>query len=404
LFRRLTRITGDGFIRSVSILVGGSAVAQLLSLLMLPIVTRLYTPADFSTLAVYSALLTILTAVACLRLEIAIPLPENDSDAVNLLAIALGASLIFSIVIGLIVIIFPEIIAEFLRQPMLAKYLWLLPIGICVTAFYNALQFWTTRKKEFSRIARTRMEQAVGGSMTQIGLGWLGATPLGLLLGQIVSSAAGVFGLGQRALINDRENIHSISWQEMKRVLKRYERFPKISIIESLANNAAIQVPVVLIAAMAIGPEAGYLALAMRVMQAPLGLIGGAISQVYLSRAPEKHRENRLGEFTASILGGLTKTGVGPLIFAGFVAPDVFGLVFGEDWRRAGELVAWMTPWLIFQFLSSPVSMALHVTGQQGVAMGLQCFGLALRVLSVLLDGFQKLMQFQVEYFILHIC
>jgi uncharacterized protein (UPF0261 family) len=39
----------------------------------------------------------------------------------------------------------------------------------------------------------------------------------------------------------------------------------------------------------------------------------------------------------------------------------------------------------VLQFISSPVSMVIHVTGQQGFALALQGFGLLLRIVPVML-------------------
>src|SRR5690606_34581923 len=100
-------------------------------------------------------------------------------------------------------------------------------------------------------------------------------------------------------------------------------------------------------------------------MAAPMGLVGGDVAQVSVSRAPEKYRSGELAEFTARVIEGLVKTGVGPLLFVGIIAPPVFAIVFGVEWRRAGEIISWMTPWFIFQFISSPVSMVMHVTDRQ---------------------------------------
>lgn len=73
-----TRLNSQGgFLKTVSILAGGTAFSQLLAILVLPILTRLYTPNDFSVLAVYLAILGILTSINCLRIEIAIPLPKK---------------------------------------------------------------------------------------------------------------------------------------------------------------------------------------------------------------------------------------------------------------------------------------------------------------------------------------
>ena len=384
-FQSLSRA---GFLRSVGVLVGGTAIAQALSVLDLPVVTRLYTPADFSVLAVYSGILVIISVVACLRLEIAIPMPQRDEDAANLLALALCSCTAVAALTALVIWWFPSQIVSLLGQPGLRPFLWLLPPGIWLSSAYAAVQFWAMRKKRFTNIAKTRMTQAVGGASAQLGLGWFTALgPFGLLMGQAISSGAGLFGLGRAALQEDRAALRSINRPSMYRIFRDYDRFPKYSTLEAFANNAAIQLPIIIIASMAIGPDAGYLLLATRAMAVPMGLIGGAISQVYLSRAPDEMRAGHLAAFTVKIIGGLAKSGVGPLIFIGIVSPVLFPLIFGKNWQRAGELVAWMTPWFIAQFLASPVSMALHVTDNQRAALNLQIFGLILRVGTVIFIG-----------------
>ena len=385
---KLIAFLRPGFVRSAGILVGGTAIAQLLMLLILPVLTRLYTPDDFSALAVYVAILGIISAAACLRLEIAIPLPHRDEDAANLLALALCSSAAVAGLSALIVAVFQGQIISLIAQPPLAHYLWLLPLGIWLSSSYAALQFWATRKKRFAIVSKTRIGQSFGGASAQVGLGLAGVTPLGLLVGQLVNSSAGIFGLAKDALKNDRTAISSISWLNMRRTLAEYKRFPKYSTFESLANSASIQLPVIFIAAMAVGPEAGYLLLASRVLFAPMTLIGGAVSQVYISRASDELRANTLGEFTVKIIGGLVKTGVGPMIFLGILAPSVFSLVFGANWKRAGDLVFLLTPWCVMQFLVGPISMALHVRNHQRTALLLQLVGFIARVGSIVVAGY----------------
>jgi O-antigen/teichoic acid export membrane protein len=367
------------FVRPVGVLVGGTALGQGIVALALPVVTRLYSPADFSVAATFVAVLSICGVAACLRFELAIPLPERDDDAANLLAIALASTLLATCAAGLGVVFLRDQAVTWLRQPRLAPFMWLLPLGIALTGTYNALVAWSVRKKDFGAIARTRISQALGVAGIQILFGWLAWTPLGLLVAQVVNSGAGCLNLALRSIRTSSNQLRTISLHRMRSLFLAYRRFPGYSTIEALANAAGMQVPVILIAAAAAGPEAGYLALATTVTQAPLGMIGGAIAQVYLSRAPAEYRTGTLGSFTASMLGGLLKTGVGPLILAGFVAPDVFVFVFGHSWRRSGDLVAWMTPWSVMQFLAVPISMALHVTQNQRAALVLQLSGLGIR-------------------------
>jgi O-antigen/teichoic acid export membrane protein len=370
----------NGFVRSAGALAGGTAFAQAVVVLATPLLTRLYSPADFSILAVYAAILAILSSVACLRFEIAIPLPEQDEDAANLLVLALIGPAVLSFLITIAVVIWPDQIVTLLKQPALRPFLLLFPLGVWLAGSYAAVQYWATRKKNFGAIARTRMFQAFVGTAVQAGMGWFGFAPIGLLLGQLINSGAGVWGLLKRSWRTDRKEFLSIRWDRMRDLFKEYHRFPKYSALEALANNAGIQLPMIMIAALAIGPEAGYLLLATRVMAAPISLIGGAVAQVYLSNAPLAYREGELPKNTLQVIDGLIKTGVGPLIFAGITAPALFPLIFGKEWQRAGELVAWMTPWFVMQFLASPVSMALHVTGNQRAALLLQLFGCVFRV------------------------
>jgi len=171
--------------------------------------------------------------------------------------------------------------------------------------------------------------------------------------------------------------------EDLIRTFRTYHRYPLYSTPEALANIAGLQIPVLFIAAHA-GAEAGFLLLAQQIMTAPMTLLGSSISQVYISRAPGELQAGRLAEFTATILRRLMQVGIAPLILIGLIAPHAFPLIFGAQWIRAGEIVSLMVPWIILQFLASPVSMVLHVTGRQHWALMLQVTGLIFRILPLL--------------------
>ncbi|HND02136.1 MAG TPA: oligosaccharide flippase family protein [Nitrospira sp.] len=374
-----SRLRKKQFAYSVVILAGGAAGGQAVMILVLPLLTRLYSPEDFSVLAVYAGLMTTISLAACLRLDVAIALPEREDEAVNLLALSCIAAGIVSLLTALAIIAWGDVIAQSVKGFAPRTYAWALPLGVFLTATYSALQYWSSRGKAFKRVATTKVCQGLGGAGTMAGCGWFATGALGLILGQVVSAATGALGLAYPVLVRNSKQLKEISVQRMMQQFVRYQRFPKYAAVEVFINSAAVQVPVIIIAALAIGAEAGFLVLAMRVMQGPMSVLGAAISQVYLSNAGESYRKGTLGSTTIDVIGGLVRTGVGPLLFAGICAPDVFGIVFGDDWTRAGELVRWMTPWFVLQFLSSPVSLALQVTDHQKLALVLQTFGLILR-------------------------
>jgi O-antigen/teichoic acid export membrane protein len=139
------------------------------------------------------------------------------------------------------------------------------------------------------------------------------------------------------------------------------------------------------IAAVVIGPEAGYLALSIKVISTPLMIISSSVGQVYLSQAAEEDRKGALALFTYRIFNGLLITGVGPALAVAIIAPELFALIFGDDWKRAGEILTYMAPAIIFQFMSTPISMVMHVRMLQIRMLILMIFGLFLRVGSIAL-------------------
>jgi len=375
------------FARNVGILTGGTLFAQGLMALALPVLTRLYTPSDFSLLAVYMAALLLLTAVACLRLDLAIPLPERDEEAINLVALSLSAAIVVAGGLGIAILASPATAVRLLGQPGLEPYLWMLPTGVFLAAAYNALQYWATRKQRFKLVTQTRMTRAIGGAGTQLGVGWINPVPFGLLFGHMLYNGLGVIGLARAIWREDRPLFQAVDRRMARATLDNYRRFPLYSVPEALFNTGGLQLPIIVIGAVAAGPDAGFVMLAMQVLGMPMMLLGSSVAQVYIAEAPQRLRGGTLASFTRGAMLRLLKVGGPPLVLAGILAPLLFPIIFGDDWARAGVIVAWMTPWFVLQFVTSPISVALHVTGNVRVAMALQGFGLVLRLGSVLLTA-----------------
>lgn len=366
------------------VLVSGTAIGHIVTLIALPILTRLYTPDDFSILALITSVISMLSVAACMRLELAVPLPEKDADGINLLSAALLFSVMLSLVLLLLVVLFSKPLAAFIGREGAEPYFLLIPFGVWLTSTSLALQYWLSRKKRFSVISTTHITRSVTGSGVQIGLGIGGVVPLGLILGQIMIGGAGVLRQSKNIYSQDSRLIKLISLKAMRKIAMEYRKFSFFSVLAALSNSAGAQLPVILIAALVVGPEAGFLLLATRLMTSPVSLIGSAVSQVYISHAPEELRKGELGRFTEKVLSGLLAGMVGPLIFIGIVSPYFFGFIFGSNWSRAGEIVAWITPWITMRLLSTPIATALQVARREEISLLLQATGLISRVGVVL--------------------
>ena len=367
------------YLRSIGILVSGSVMGHAITAAAMPIATRLYDPADFTSAATFSSLTAILISVACLRLEMAISLASTRSEAVHLLLLSLASAVVMSFVAGLAILIAGSEMFIAIGLGALAPFAALVPLALLVGGAFLALQMWYVREQRFSRLASVRVGQSAVAASGQVGLGLLGAGPIGLISAQSINyGAAATFLLP--TVLRDELSRERPRFDAVRATLLKYSAYPRYSVIESLANTASIHVPVLIIAATATGAEAGYVALAMFVLQIPMALIGNAVAQVYLSEARQANEEGRLDALTKTTVISIAKIAAGPFILLGFIAPLAFTAVFGPEWGRSGVLVSSMAPWFFMQLLASPVSGALHICWRQRLAMWLQVFGMVLRI------------------------
>ena len=366
-----------GFLKAVSVLVGGTAFAQLIGFVCLPILTRLYTPEDYSVLGVYVAIVAILAVISCLRFDIAIPIPENESDGKALLLLSLLSNTAFSIFLYLLLIISYPYIQHYKIIDQLSYWIWLIPFGVFVAGFYSALQFWATRHKRFKEIAKTRMTQAISGNTASMAGGVFSVGFGGLIIGQLLNLSGGLFNLAMSA----KKDLVIVRSSPLKATFTKYKNFPKYSTFEAFANIGAIHLPLLLIASFIFGPQVGYLMLAMKILGIPMGLIGSAMSQVYLANANKYLDKAELYNYTKEIIFKIFKITILPFLILAISSPYIFGYIFGKEWEGIGLYILAMIPWYFMQILSSPVSMSLHVIGKQKIALFFQLIGFFIRVI-----------------------
>lgn len=379
LFEKVnTRLNAQGgFLKSVSVLVGGTAFAQIIGLLCLPLLTRLYSPNDYSILGIYVAIVSIFAVISCFRFEIAIPIPEKDEEAKSLLFISLLSNTFTILFLYLILLLVYPLIKNLHIIRQLSIWIWFIPLGGFLSGLYSALQYWSSRRKRFKEIAHTRMTQAILGNGASLIVGITTGGFWGLIFGQLLNFSGGFLRLAN-STYHDLKIIKKTL--PLKDVLYKYRDYPKYSTFEALANISAIQLPLIIIASFVVGAEVGYLMLAMKILGIPMGLIGRAMSQVYLSHAPEFYKKKQLYRYTVDILKKIFKLIVIPFILLAMLSPYIFDFIFGENWSGLGKYILIMIPWYFMQILSSPVSMALHIIGSQKTALSLQVFGFVMRV------------------------
>lgn len=359
------------FTRGVATLMGGTALGQGIAVLGSPVLTRLYTPDDFGVLALYSSLLGILSVVACWRYEIAIPLPEQDEDAINLVALSLVILVSMGLLISLGIGFWGSQVVQKANVPTLRSYLWLLPVGMVLVGTYEVLNYWAVRKQAFVRIAHTKLGQGIGSVASQICLGLLEVGPLGLIVGRIVGQALGVGTLATLLRGIDQKTRSAIDIGRICGMAKRYRKFPLFSSGAALLNALGLQIPIFLLSVFYGTEVVGQFSLVQRVFGIPLSLVVTSVSQVYLSFAAVDVRNNiyNLRKLFFSTARKLCLVGTIPTVILIATGPSIFTFIFGVQWRTAGVFAQIMAVVFFSEFVAGPLSYTFSVVERQDLSL-----------------------------------
>jgi len=385
----LDTIRQSSFVRSVGVLVTGASFAQLISLVLLPLLTRVFSPQDFEVLAVFSALAMIFSFASCLGFDFALPIARTREEGVNLLVAALFSVTLVTILVaaGTVGVIFllPQAIGE--NAGDYSIFIWLLPLSVFLIGWQNAFDYWATRHKRFGLISKARIAQAAIGGGAQIMLGLAGAGTTGLLIGYLLINTLGLLPFALSFWKNDRDLLKEVRLGSARWTAASYGSFPRYTAIEAFANGLSVHVPILIISAALVGPEAGFVMLAMRLLQGPLFLISRSVSQVYQSRSLDAVRGKTLPDDTAKVIRTLAGLATGPLIAVAILASDIIPFILGSEWRPVGVYLAWFVPWLYLHFLSSSILTTMYVLARNHIIMWLTLAGLAFRVSLILLSA-----------------
>ena len=366
LFNKL--ICRSEFADNVFKLSAGQAVALTITILATPVLTRIYSPSDFGIFALFLAISAIFGSISCWGYELAIVLPKEDKEAVNLLSLAIVVATVMAILSLMIVILFRYQIGYKLGAPKLIAWLWWIPISVLAGGLFLALSYWSNRNKLFGDLAISRIVRSAGRSVAQLFAGL--TTNLGtggLIGGQLVGQTIGCITLGNKIWRKDYHSIkESTHWQEIYRLAVKHRKFPIYSSWTNLLTAASAQLPAILLVYFFNPSVAGLYALVYRLVQVPASLISQSVTEVFFQKVVQEY--NRTGNsrrILKKVLKHLFGIAVLPMLLVLLLGSKIFAFILGSEWFEAGKYAQILAPLFLAQFVISPVSNILLVTGAQ---------------------------------------
>jgi O-antigen/teichoic acid export membrane protein len=345
----------------------------------------MYAPEAFGLMAVCTSLAAVAGVMAGLRYEQAILLPERDEDGINVLALSLLITAGFSGALGLLLLFCRGPILRLFGAAKLGGYVWFIPASVLVSGFYQSIVMWNARQRDFGVVSGSRALASGLSNTCQLSFGFVKWTTAGSLIGG--AFAGNSVGLAMAAVNAWRRSrqllLESVRWVKVRWALKRYSEFPLYNSWGILLNTLSWQLPALLLARYFGSASAGYFSIGMRVLSVPMDVIAVSIGQVFFQRAAEARSAGNLPEVVEAALQRLIAFGIFPVVMMSLVAPDLFAIVFGNQWRPAGAYVQILAAWICVWFISSPLTVLVAVLEEQKFYLWMNCLILSSRWASI---------------------
>lgn len=361
------------FAEDVTIMALAPLCTQILAIILMPIVTRLYAPDIYGVFHLFSSIVMPISVFVTMGYACSIVLPRKNETASNMLCVSLALTVLVAVLTILFVWFGSEQLLRWLNAPELSAYLWLIPISVFSYGLYISLRFWNVRGKRFGRIAISRISYASVNKGFIISAGFSGfATPGSLIIGGIASSLTmgGVLGRGiwreNRQLFK-----RSIRWHNLIQGIKRYRKFPIYNLWTDLLSRLSASIVIYLFSFFFNKSVIGYYGLGLLVLNIPMTFIGSSIGEVFYQRSARARYENTNAALVERLFQQMMWLVMLPFLVLAIMGDSIFGFVFGADWSEAGVYAQILSFKIFVTFITNPALNLATILEKQEISLAL---------------------------------
>lgn len=370
-------------VRNFTKLLSANVVAQVIGLLVYPILTRLFSPDDFGLLNLFMSIGGVLVVLSTAEYYYAIVLPKDDRDANNVL----GAGLLWLLAVTALVAIsalFSGPISALFNAPKLASFYWLMPLYVLAIGAWNLLNYWYIRQRKYSSISRYQVSQNLFSAGGKLAFGYGGVMSGGMIYAVVIAPLLSLFTSLLRYRKQLSQSLRQITWTDVRQQAVEYRNFPCFVLPKSLINMLAGQMPVLLLTPFFGSKAVGFLSLALLLGYTPIGTVTRAIYQVmYQSTMNRVHHSLPIGDIFRKFIIFTSALVLPVFAVLWFVLPDLTAWLLGAQWHLSGLYLRWMLPWLFVSLLSCSINYLFDVFMQQKWCLAFEIVLALMRIMGL---------------------
>ncbi|WP_187427021.1 oligosaccharide flippase family protein [Rossellomorea marisflavi] len=379
----------NAFIKAVNTLITGTLIAQIIAVASSPIITRMYTPAEFGFYTLVLSILTIFGSTLTGRYDLSVVSTKDEKEVYPLIIACFILTLIFSTIVSIGFVTFLTKYGEIFNS--VGWFVFSVYPMLLLTGFINTLSSYNNRYKEYKVLSRVSIYRSLTQTSSQIALGYFGYGVKGLLTSNIIASLVGFRTQSKRIKANYYQ-FKKVKLNNIKEVLLKYRHQLFFSTPAVLVNTLSYSLINFLIADLYSSAVLGYYSLSYRILGLPLSLISMNVARVFFEQASKEFNET--GKCTQSF----KKTFIFLLFLAVPMAflliilgPYIFKILFGTGWDEAGIYVQILAPMFALRFIILSLTSVLVITGNQKIELKIQSLFIFSTILTYIICLFYNL-------------
>lgn len=352
------------FLNNVLKLSSFSSIGQLISVISLPLITRLFSPADFGFYSMFIAAVSLVGICGTGMYHQVIVITDNSKEVVQLLFLTFLLSIILgSVSLGVVTIAdWLELVGS---NEAVITYSGFFVFAVVLYAINQSMYALNTRRGHFNLMGASNFTRAIIASSSKLALGYFGVLKQGLILGYLFSQSIFLVLLSLpflKYVARDRLSV-GIKPTNLLMLAKKYIEFPKKALPSNAIAVLAIQAPILFLGII-FNPEVlGYYALARSVLGLPVTVLGGSIMTVFQNEASTQF--NATGNCQAlyqKLALAIFSLGIIPVVLGMLFVGPLFELVFGLEWSTAGYYCAILMPLYLLRLIGKPLGYIFPLT------------------------------------------
>ncbi|WP_175640178.1 lipopolysaccharide biosynthesis protein [Metabacillus schmidteae] len=394
----MKKILNNTFFKSIITLTTGSVLAQLISFVAAPIMTRLYSTDEIGLYTLILTSVTMFGGVLCGRYDISIVTSKKEDDVFSLIKLSFFISVISSIVISLgFFIYYYNVDNSDVPYFLVVGFIFVL---LFTTGINNILISFNNRNKEYKLMTSVQVVRTFGKEFSMTSLGLLNTGSIGLLISQIIGQILGL-NRQSKSLKKYITKILSVSKTNMLKVAKLYIKQPLYSVPAIFANNFSYSSINLFVGYLFGLTTLGYYAISFKILGLPLGVISNNVSKVFLEKASREY--DATNQYKSTFLKTsffLLLIAIPMVICMIILAPPVFRWLFGEGWEVSGQYVKILAPMFGIRFIVSPLTIGMIISNKQKFELLIQILFMLISVIGFVITLFAN---FTIEQYLLFI-